>query len=312
MAGDGRQRPALARTADAARAVEVLARQVGARPRTVPGRPPGNRRDVALVRRPPMARAGVPRGTRDAVVPRCARVMGPAGRPARPPETDGGGPVGPPRAARSIAAAGPRLAVSLGVTGSLGASIAAAPGPRTTAGFVLRPAARPAKAPVPAPHRVAGPAARRREATAATLRRVATSVAPGSQPTPDHGRPLPVTPGEARGPWAALRGPRPAQQRPGQIRIAHVRDQRAKGRPLVMAAVTGHRGQPAVGPATAGQVTPAAAMPGQAPGAGTRHGLAAGARTRPRPAVAQSPTRPGRRFPIRSAPSSSSLKRGLS
>ncbi len=269
--------------------VEVLARQVGARPRTVPGRPPGTRRDVALVPKPPMTRAGVPRGTRAAVVPRCARATGPAGRPARPPETDGGGPVGPLRA-----------------------SIAAAPGPRTTAGFVLGPAARPAKAPVPAPHRLAGPAARRREATGATLRRLATSVAPGSQPTPGHGRPPPATPGEALGPRAALRGPRPARLRAGEIRIAHVRDQRAKGRPLVMAAVTGHRGQPAVGPATAGQMTPARAMPGQAPGAGTRHGLAEGARTRPRAAVTQPPTRPGRRFPIRSAPTSSSLQRGLS
>ncbi len=262
MAGDGRQRPAPARTADAAR----------------------------LVRQPAMMRAGVPRGTRAAVVRRCARVTGPAGRPARPPETDGGGPVGPLRVA----------------------SIAAAPGPRTTAGFVLRPAARPAKAPVPAPHRLAGPAAPRREATAATLRRLATSVAPGSQPTPGHGRPPPVTPGEGRGPRAALRGPRPARLRAGEIRIAHVRDQRAKGRPLVMAAVTGQRGQPAVGPATAGQMTPARAMPGQAPGAGTRHGLAEGARTRPRAAVTQPPTRPGRRFPIRSAPTSSSLQRGLS
>ena len=323
-----------------ARSAAVPARQAGVRPRTDPGRPPGTRPDVAPVLRPPMARAGSPRGTRVAVLRRHARVTGPAGRLARPPETDHGGPAGPrgapnlgtaglPRAA-STAAAGPLRAarpgpaglphaastgatglpraVSLGITGPPQASIAAVPGPQTTAGFVLRPAARPAEPPVTAPHPATGLAVRPREASAATLRRVATSVAPGGQPTPVHGEPPRVTQGEARAPRAARPGPWPALKGPGEIRIAHVRGRRATGRPRVMAAVTGHRGQPAAGPVTAGQVTRAPATPG----AGIRHGPAAGARTRPRPAVMQRPMWPGRRFLIRSAPSSSSRKRGLS
>ena len=124
------------------------ARKAGTRLRTVPGRQPGTRRDAAPVRRPLMACAGVPRGTRAAVVRRRARVTGPAERHARPPETDRGGTAGPPRAA-SIGALGPqpaanteavspRPAVSPGAAGLPGAaSIAAAPGPRTTADFVL-------------------------------------------------------------------------------------------------------------------------------------------------------------------------------
>jgi hypothetical protein len=254
-----------------------------------------------------------------------ARATGPAGRHARPPETHRGGTAGPHPAA-SLGAPGLLRAESTGVpvprpaggtAGLLRASIAAAPGRRTMAGFVLLLVVRPAKAPVAAPHRAAGLAVRRRKASAATLRRVATSAAPGGRPTPGHGGPLRGTQGEARDPRAAPRGLRPVLRGAGEIPIARVHGLRAKGRLLVMTVVTGHRGQPAAGPATPGQVTRARvarAQPvaGQAPGAGTRHGPAAGVRTRPQRAVRRPPTWPGRRFLIWSTPSSSSRKRGPS
>jgi hypothetical protein len=288
MAGDDRQLAAPARTVGAERRPEVPARRAGARPRTVPARRPGTRRAAVPARRPMMACARVPRGTRAEVVRRRAQLTGAAGRHAPPPETDreGTGPpraaslgaagplpaagrpragstgaagplpaAGPPRAgstgaAGPLPAAGPPQAASLGAAGPLPAagrpragSIAAAPGPRTTAGFVLPLA----------------------------VRRVATSVPPGGQPTPGHGGPRRVTPGEARGPQAAPKGA-------GEIPTGRARGPRAKGRPRVMAAVTGHRGQPGAGPAKAAQATAA-----QAPG--TRPGQAAGARTRPQPAV---------------------------
>ncbi len=294
MAGDGQQLAAPARTVRAERWPEAPGRQAGARPRTVPARRPGTRRAAVPARRPLMARAWVLRGTRAVVVRRRARLTGPAGRHARPPETDREGTARPPRAASlgaagllragSIGAAGPPPAPGLLRAGSPGAagpppapgpppaaSIAVAPGPRTTAGFVLPPVVRPAKAPVAGPHRAAGLTGRPREASAETLRRVATSVPPGGQPTPGHGGPRRVTPGEARGPQAALKGAE-------EIPTARARRPRAKGRPRVMAAVTGHRGQPGAGLATAAQATAAQAR-------GTRHDPAAGARTRPQPAV---------------------------
>ena len=300
MAGDDRQLAAPARTVGAERWPEVPARQAGARPRTVPARRPRTQRAAVPARRPLMACARIPRGTRAVVVRRRVPLTGLAGRHARPPETDREGTAKPPRAA-SLEAAGPLPAAGrprAGSTGAAGplpaagppraastgaaglplaagplraASIAAAPGPRTTAGFVLPLAVRPAKAPVAGPHRAAGLTGRPREASAGTLRRVATSVPPGGQPTPGHGGPRRVTPGEARGPQAAPKGAE-------EIPTGRARDPRVKGRPRVMAAVTGHRGQPGAGPATAAQATAA-----QAPG--TRHGQAAGARTRPQPAV---------------------------
>jgi hypothetical protein len=284
MAGDDRQLAAPARTVGAERWPEVPARQAGARPRTVPARRPRTQRAAVPARRPLTACARIPRGTRAVVVRRRVPLTGFAGRHARPPETDREGTAKPPRAA-SLGAAGPLPAAGrprAGSTGAAGlplalgppraASIAAAPGPRTTAGFVLPLAVRPAKAPVAGPHRAAGLTGRpRKEASAGTQRRVATSVPPGGQPTPGHGGPRRVTPGEARGPQAAPKGA-------GEIPTGRARGPRAKGRPRVMAAVTGHRGQPGAGPATAAQATAA-----QAPG--TRHGQAAGARTRPQPAV---------------------------
>jgi hypothetical protein len=334
MAGGARPLAVPARTGGVVRPVAVLARQAGARLPTVPVRPRGTRRGAALIRRPLMARAGIPRRTSAAVVRRPARLTGPAVPHARLPETDHGGPAGLPRAG-SIAAAGPLRAVSLGTAvlpraGNIGvagllragepaglpqAGIAAAPGPRTTAGLVLgpavrRPAVRPAEAPVAGPHRTADLAVRRREACAATLRRVATSEGPRGRPTPGHGGPHRGTQGETRGPRAALRDPGPALKAAVEIRTARARGQRAKGHPLVMAAVTGHRGQPAPGHATAGLVIRGQAVAGRAPG--TRHGLAAGVQTRPRPAVTHRPTRPGRKFLIRSAPSSLSRRRGPS
>jgi hypothetical protein len=283
MAGDDRQLAAPARTVGAERWPEVPARQAGARPRTVPARRPRTQRAAVPARRPLMACARIPRGTRAVVVRRRVPLTGLAGRHARPPETDREGTAKPPRAA-SLEAAGPLPAAGpprAGSTGAAGlplapgppraASIAAAPGPRTTAGFALPLAVRPAKAPVAGPHRAAGLTGRPREASAGTLRRVAISVPPGGQPTPGHGGPRRVTPGEARGPQAAPKGA-------GEIPTGRARGPRAKGRPRVMAAVTGHRGQPGAGPATAAQATAA-----QAPG--TRHGQAAGARTRPQPAV---------------------------
>ena len=269
------------------------ARQAGARPRTVPARQPRTPRAAVPVRRPPMAPARVPRGTRAVVVRRRAQLTGPAGRHAQPPKTDREGTAGPPRAG-STGAAGPLPAPGPPRAGS----IAAAPGPRTTAEFVLPLAVRPAKAPVAGPHRAAGLTGRPREASAGTPRRVANSAPPGGQPTPGHGGPRRVMPGEARGPQVAPKGA-------GEIPTGRARGPQAKGRPRVMAAVTGHRGPPGAGPATAAQATAA-----QAPG--TRHGQAAGARTRPQPAVTQRPMRPGRMFLIRSAPSSSTPKRGLS
>ena len=294
MAGDDRQLAAPARTVGAERWPEVPARQAGARPRTVPARRPRTRRAAVPARRPLMACARIPRGTRAVVVRRRAPLTGPAGRHARPPETDREGTARPPRAASlgaagPLRAAGPPRAASIGAAGPpraaarpgtagppRAASIAAAPGPRTTAGFVLPLAVRPAKAPVAGPHRAAGPAGRRREASAGTLRRVATSVAPGGQPTPGHGGPRRVTPGEARGPQAAPKGA-------GEIPTGRARGPRAKGRPRVMAAVTGHRGQPGAGPATAAQATAGPERPGpgtvrrQAPGRGpspqSRNGL---------------------------------------
>jgi hypothetical protein len=305
----------------------VPARQAGARPRTVPARQPRTPRAAVPVRRPPMAPARVPRGTRAVVVRRRAQLTGPAGRHAQPPKTDREGTAGPPRAGSTgaagplpaagppragstgaaglLPAAGPPRAGSTGAAGPLPApgppragSIAAAPGPRTTAEFVLPLAVRPAKAPVAGPHRAAGLTGRPREASAGTPRRVANSAPPGGQPTPGHGGPRRVMPGEARGPQVAPKGA-------GEIPTGRARGPQAKGRPRVMAAVTGHRGPLGAGPATAAQATAA-----QAPG--TRHGQAAGARTRPQPAVTQRPMRPGRMFLIRSAPSSSTPKRGLS
>jgi hypothetical protein len=294
MAGDGRPLAAPARTVGAERWPEVPARQAGARPRTVPAQRPGTRRPAVPGRRPLMARARVPRGTRPVVVRRRVPLTGAVGRHARPPETDREGTARPPRAA-SLGAAGLRRAGSTGAAGPLpvpglrragstgaagplplpgpprAASIAVTPGPRTTAGCVLPLAARPAKAPVAGPHQAAGLAGRQREASAGTLRRVATSVPPGGQPTPGHGGPRRVTPGEARGPQAALKGAE-------EIPTARSRAPRAKGRPRVMAAVTGHRGQPGAGLAKVAQAKVA-----QVPG--TRHGQAAGARTRPQPAV---------------------------
>ncbi len=310
MAGNGRHLAAApARTVGAARSVAVPARQAGARLETVPVRLGGARRDAAPVRRPLMARAGIPRKTRAAGGRQPSRATGPVGRHARPPETHRRH-ARPPETHRG------------GTAGRLRASTAAAPGPQMTAGSVLLRMVRPAKAPVAAPQWAAGLAVRQKEASVATLRRIATSVAPGSQPTLGHGGLPRGTQGEARDPRATPRGLRPVLMRglrpvlrgAGEIRIARVHGLRAKGRPLVMTVVTGHRDQPAAGPATPAQVTRARvtrAQPvaGQAPGAGTRHGPAAGVRTRPQRAVTRPPTWPGRRFLIRSTPSSSSRKR---
>ena len=197
-----------------------------------------------------------------------------------------------PRAA-SIGAAGRRRAARPGTAEPRRAvSITVAPGPQTTVIFgqplAVRPTAvhltavRPAKAPVAGPHQAAGLPGQRRAASVVTLRRVATSAAPGGQTTPGHGGPPQVTQGETRGP-------------------------RANGRPRVMAAVTvrmaavtAHRGQPVAGQATAGQATA-----GQV--SGTRH-----SRARHRPAVMSRPTSLGRTYPIRSARSSSIRRRGPS
>ncbi len=240
-----------------------------------------------------MARAWVPRGTRAVVVRRRARLTGPAGRHARPPETDREEIARPPRAA-SLGAAGLPRAGTPGAAGPppvpglrragtpgapgppVAASTAVGPGPRTTAGFVLPPAVRPAKAPVAGPHRAAGLTGRPRETSAGTLRRVATSVPPEGQRTPGRGGPRRVTPGEARGPQEALKG---AEETPtARARGPRARGPRAKGRPRVMAAVTGHHGQPGAGLATAARATADQAR-------GTRPGPAPGARTRPQPAV---------------------------
>ena len=324
---DGRRRAALARTVGAAGLAELPARQAEARPRTVPASPQGNRPDVVPVRRPLTAWAGVPQGTRPAVHRRRARVMAPAARHARPPATAHGGPAGRPRAASigaalaprraaappravRIGAGGPPRATNLGATaaprvartGAAGprraarpgtavprraVSITVTPGPQTTAGcghpLAVRPVAvRQAKAPVAGPHRAAGLAGQRREASVVTLRRVPAPAPPGGQTTPGHVGPPQVTQGEARG-------------------------QRANDRPPVMAAVTVHlvavtvhRGQPAAGQATAVQATAVQAS-------GTRH-----TRARHRPAVMSRPSSLGRTYLIRSAPSSSTRKRGLS
>src|SRR5580704_6107129 len=143
MAGGGRHRAAPARTVDAVRSAEVPASRAGAPPQMLPGRRagaqlrtgpasrPGTPPGVAPVRRPLMARAGAPQGIRVAVAHRHARVTRPAGPHALPPETDHG--AGPPRTANPGPADLPQAA-----------SIAAAPGPQTTAGFALL-AVRPAK-----------------------------------------------------------------------------------------------------------------------------------------------------------------------
>ncbi len=256
MGGDGRHLAAQARTVAVARSAVVPARQAGARLQTVRGRLPGSRPDTAPVRRPPMACAGVPAGTRPEAVRQRVRVTGLAARHARPPETDPVRTAGPPRAA-STGVAGPLRAASPGPAGPLpAASTAAAPGPPTTAGFGLRPVVRPAKAPAAGLHR-AGRPVRGKEASAAPRSRVATSVVPAGQPTPGHGGPPLVTHGEAHGPRAARGGLlQPAlMAAAGEIRTTRGRGPRVKGRPLVMAAVTGHRGQPAAGPAMPDQVT---------------------------------------------------------
>ena len=313
-AGGGRRLAAPARTGGAAALAELPARQAEARPPTVPASRPGNRPGAAPVHRLLTAWARVPRETRGAAGRPHARVTAPAVRHARPPLTDRGEPAGRPRAAMPGTAPGPQRATALPRAVSIRAagppratarpgtaeprravSIVVAPGPQTTAGFVrplavrpvvVRPVAlRPAKAPVAGPHRAAGLAGRRREASAVTLRRVATSAAPRGQTTPGHGGPSQVTQGEARGP-------------------------RANGRPRVMATVTVHRGQPPAGQATAVQAAagPATAGPATAGQAsGTRH-----ARARRRPAVMPQPMSLGRMFLIRSAPSSSTPKRGPS
>ena len=250
MGGGGRQLAAQARTVGVARSAAVPARQAGARLRTVRGRLPGSRQDAAPVRLPPMACAGVPRGTRAEAVLRRVRVTGLVARHARPPETDRVRTAGPPQAV-STAVAGALRTASPGPAGLLrAASTAAAPGPRTTAGFGLRPAVRPVKAPAAGLHRAAGRPVRRREASGAPRSRVAMSVVPAGQPTPGHGGPPTVTHGEARGPQAARQGLQPALMVAAEeIRATRGRGPRVKGRPLVMAAVTGHRGQPAAGPA---------------------------------------------------------------
>ena len=289
MVRDGRHRAVWARTVAAVRSAEVAARRAGTRLRTVPVSPPGTRLGVVPVSRPLMACAGVPRGTRAAVLRRRVRLTAPAERRAPPLGTDRGETAAPPRAATPAAHA-PRPAVTIGAAGPrLAVSIAADPGPQTKADIVL-PAVRPAKAPVVGLHPVAGLADRPRAAFGATLRRVATSVAPEGQLAPGRGAPPRATPGEARGP-------------------------RAKGRPRAMAAVTRHRDQPAAGrataaPATAGLATAAQVRAGHARAAqatGTGH-----ARARLRIAVTARPMWPGLMFLIRSAPSSSTRKRGLS
>ena len=349
MAGDGRRQAAPARTVSAAELAELPARQAEARPRTVPASRPGNRPGVAPVHRPLTAWAGVPRGTRAAVVRRRARVTAPAMRHARPPTTAHGEPAGRPRAAMPGTALAPRRAAALPRAASIGAggppratnrgataaprvastgaagprraarrraarpgtaeprravSITVAPGPRTTAGFgqplavlpvaVLPVAVRQAKAPVAGPHRAAGLAGQRRkasvvgrEASVATLRQEATSAVPGGQTTPGHGGPPQATQGETRGP--------PANGRPRVMAAVTVR----------LAAVTVQRGQPAAGQATAVQATAGHATAVQA--SGTRHTQA-----RRRPAAMSRPTSPGRTYLIRSAPSSSTRKRGPS
>jgi len=332
MAGDGRRRAAPGRTVGAAGLAELPVRQAEARPRTVPASRPGNLPGVAPVHRPRTAWAGVPQGTRAAVLRRRARVTAPAVRHARPQTTAHGGPAGRPRAAMPGTALAPRRAAALPRVASIGTdgplqvtnlgataarravnigaagrrraarpgtaeprravSITVAPGPQTTASsgqpLAVRPTAvRPAKAPVAGPHQAAGLPGQRRAASVVTLRRVATSAAPGGQTTPGHGGPPQVTQGETRGP-------------------------RANGRPRVMAAVTvrmaavtAHRGQPVAGQATAGQATVGQATAGQV--SGTRH-----SRARHRPAVMSRPTSLGRTYLIRSARSSSIRRRGLS
>jgi hypothetical protein len=205
-----------------------------------------------------------------------------------------------PLPAANPGAAGVPRAASIGVAEPLRAvSIAVAPGPQTTAVFVLplvirRIAVRPAKARAAGPHRAAGLAGRRRQASVARPRRAATSVAPGGQTTPGHGGPPRVTQGEVR---VRRANGRPRVMAAATVHMAAVT--------VPMAAVTGHRAQPAAGHAAVGQATPPRAAAGPAPG--TRH-----AQARPRPAVTPRPISPGRTFLIRSAPSSSTRKRGPS
>jgi len=323
-AGDGRRLAAPARTAGAAVLAELPARQAEARRQTVPASRPGNRPGAVPVHRLPTAWAWVLRGTRDAADRRRARVTAPAVRHARPSATDRGRPVGRPRAAipgtalgsqraparpraASTGAAGPRREAARPGTAEprRAAIITVAPGPQTTAGFVqplaLRPVAvRPAKGPVAGPHRVAGLAGQwrvaglagqrraaglagqRRAASALTRRRMAASAAPGGQTTPGPGGVPQVTRGEARGPQAN-----------GLLRVMAAVT-------VPMATVTVHHGQPAAGQATAGHETAGQAY-------GTRR-----IRARRRPAVMPRPMSLGRMFLIRSAPSSSTRKRGPS
>ena len=330
-ARDGRRLAAPARTAVAAALAELPARQAEARRQTVPASRPGNRPGAVPVHRLLTAWAGILRGTRGAADRRRARVTAPAVRHARPLATGRGGPARRPRAAIPGTAAGPQRATAnprAASTGAAGppraaarpgtaeprraASITVAPAPQTTAGFVqplaLRPvAARPVKGRVAGPHRAAGLAGQRRGACAVTRRRVATSAAPGGQTTPGHGGLPQVTHGEARGPRAN-----------GRLRVmAAVTVPTAT---VPMATVTVHHGQPAAGQATAGNETAGHETAGQAtagnetaghetagPASGTRR-----IRARHRPAVMPQPMSLGRMFLIRSAPSSSTRKRGLS
>jgi hypothetical protein len=256
---------------------------------TVPVSPPGTRPGVVPVSRPLMACAGVPRGTRAAMLRRRVRLTRPAERRAPPPGTDRGETAAPPRAAVPGPAAHPRAATTGAHALPPAASIAADREPRTKADIAV-PVVRPAKALVVGLHPVAGLADRPRAAFGATLRRVATSVAPEGLLAPGRGAPPRATPGEARGP-------------------------RVRGRPRAMAAVTRHRDQPAAGRATAAPATAGLATAAQVRADHARAAQATGtghAQARLRIAVMARPMWPGPMFLTRSAPSSSTRKRGLS
>ena len=268
-----------------------------------------------------MARAGTRRGTRVGVVRRLrrVRVRTVAGRPARPAVTDHAGTpgllpaanpgtAGPPRAASTEPAAVPRAehlgaarapeAVGPEAAGPPAASraraearraaiTAAAPGFLTMARLVLPLLARPAKAPGSGPQRAADRAVRRREVSAATPMRAATSMAAGGQRTPDHGGLPRVTQSAAR-------------MVPGAPRAMLA----AGAATAVWATLVEARAEQA---STTGQ----AVVTGQEVPA-TRAGPASGARTRPQPAVTAQVMHPGRMFRTRLALTNSTRKRGLS
>ena len=261
MAGDDRQLAARARTGGAAPVAGVPARQAGARLRTVPARLRGTRRGAAPVRLPLMARAGIPRRTSAAVVRRRARLTGPAGpRPAagdgprgtaglrgqRASQHPGLGTAGLPRAGQRGSRA-PRAAVAE-QPGSASGGYRGRSRTSDDGGFVLRPrgasgeGSRGRTSPGGRPGRHGrGRGFRRNTEAGSDFRAARRPADAGSRRT---------APGDAR------RSPRPAGGSEGS-RGDSSRAPAApgKGRPLVMAAVTGHRGQPGSWARDAGQAT---------------------------------------------------------